>query len=236
MNLRNKIKNNDTFVFRVLRSVYFSLRRFSIPAPKIIALPLWKIVDWLRETFYWILSTFWITPLFKGLCKKVGKGFKAGTFLPYVVGKGHLYIGDRVRIYGKINFYFGGIKKEVPEIHIGARSTIGHNISFDISGRLDIGEHCLIASETVFQDCSGHSIDADERSAGKKPEPRDVKPIKIGNNVWIGKGAYILPGTTIEDNCVIAAKAVVGRRIPENHLVSPATSKVIKLRKISAMK
>lgn len=236
MNLRRKIKTSDSFIFKTLRGLYMGVRGFTIPAPRIIAFPLWRLVDLVREIYYWIIATFWVTPLFKGLCKKVGKNFKAGTFLPYVVGSGHIIAGDNVRIFGKINFYFGGIRNETPKILIGDRTTIGHNISFDISGTLTIGEHCLIASETVFQDCSGHSIDADERSVGKKPESNDVKSITIGENVWIGKGAYILPGTTIGNNCVIAAKTIVGRRIPDNHLVSPAASKAIKIRKIAAMK
>lgn len=236
MNLRAKIKNSDLIIFKLIRSFYYGFRRFNIPAPKIIWRPIWIIVDAIRDIYYWLLSTFWITPLFKGFCENVGKKFKAGTFLPYVIGKGKIYIGDNVKIYGKINFYFGGIKEEIPEIHIGSRSTIGHNISLDISGKLKIGEHCLVASETVFQDCSGHSIDAEERNSGTPPEPKDIKSITIGKNVWIGKGAYILPGTTIGDNCVIAAKTIVGRRIPENHLVTSAPSKAIKIRKISGMK
>jgi len=236
MNIRTLIKNSDQGTLNIIKKTFYFFKRFSIPSPKIVVVPMWHFIDTIREIYYWTMATFWVTPLFIGSCKKVGKNFKAGNFLPYVVGRGHVFIGDNVNIYGKINFYFGGIKAEKPEIHIGSRSTLGHNISFDISGKLEIGEHCLIASETVFQDCSGHSIDWEERDAGKKPEPSDVKSIKIGNNVWIGKGAYILPGTNIGDNCVIAAKTVVGRRIPDNYLVSPAPAKPMKLRKITQMK
>jgi acetyltransferase-like isoleucine patch superfamily enzyme len=233
MNLRAKIKNSDLIIFKLIKYFYYGFRRFTIPAPKIIWRPIWIIVDLLRDIYYWLLSTFWITPLFKGFCENVGKKFKAGTFLPYVIGKGKLYIGDNVRINGKLDFLFGGIKKEYPEIHIGSRTNIGHNITFDISGTLEIGEHCLIASDIYFQDCSGHSINSDERDAGKPPQPKDVRPIKIGNNVWIGNGVYILPGSIIGNNCVISAKTVVSRRIPDNHLVYPAVANIIKIRKLS---
>ncbi|MEG2632990.1 MAG: DapH/DapD/GlmU-related protein, partial [Oscillospiraceae bacterium] len=41
-------------------------------------------------------------------------------------------------------------------------------------------------------------------------------PVHIGNNVWIGGGAIILPGVTIGDNAVIGAGSVVTKDIPSN--------------------
>ncbi|MOA70338.1 Maltose O-acetyltransferase [compost metagenome] len=38
--------------------------------------------------------------------------------------------------------------------------------------------------------------------------------MKIGNNVWIGGGAIILPGVTVGDNAVIGAGSVVTRDVP----------------------
>ena len=40
--------------------------------------------------------------------------------------------------------------------------------------------------------------------------------VRIGNNVWIGAGAIILPGITIGDNSVIGAGSVVTKDIPSN--------------------
>ena len=41
-------------------------------------------------------------------------------------------------------------------------------------------------------------------------------PVIIGNNVWIGGGAIILPGVTIGDNVVIGAGSVVTKDILSN--------------------
>ena len=41
-------------------------------------------------------------------------------------------------------------------------------------------------------------------------------PIKIGNNVWIGANAVVLPGVSIGDNTVIGAGSVVTKKIPAN--------------------
>jgi carbonic anhydrase/acetyltransferase-like protein (isoleucine patch superfamily) len=233
MNLRTKIKISDRGIYYLLKKIYMAIRNFTIPAPIFIARPLWYLVAMIRTLYYWGISTFWVTPLYKGLCKKVGKNFKAGSHLPFVIGKGLIHLGDNVRIFGKVNFIFGSIKDEIPEIHIGDRTSIGHEVTFDISGKLEIGEHCLVASGVTIQDCAGHSIQAEERSASKPPQEKDVRPIKIGNNVWIGDGVYIMPGSTIGNDCVISAKTVVSRNIPENYLIYQQPYKAVQIRKIS---
>lgn len=55
-----------------------------------------------------------------------------------------------------------------------------------------------------------------------------VKPIKVGNNVFIGYGAVILPGVTIADNVVIGARSVVTKDVPENSVVAGVPARVIK--------
>ena len=44
----------------------------------------------------------------------------------------------------------------------------------------------------------------------------DAPPIVIGNDVWIGANAVVLPGVTIGDNVIVGAGAVVTRDIPAN--------------------
>jgi maltose O-acetyltransferase len=41
-------------------------------------------------------------------------------------------------------------------------------------------------------------------------------PVTIGDNVWIGGGAIILPGVTIGSNAVIGAGSVVTQDVPED--------------------
>ena len=48
----------------------------------------------------------------------------------------------------------------------------------------------------------------------KNPEWDIIKPINIGNNVYIGTGCIILPGVNIGDNVIIGAGSVVTRNIP----------------------
>ena len=53
-------------------------------------------------------------------------------------------------------------------------------------------------------------------------------PVIIGNNVWIGGGAIILPGVTIGDNVVIGAGSVVTKDIPSNTIAYGSPCQVIR--------
>ena len=73
-----------------------------------------------------------------------------------------------------------------------------------------------------------HPLDAAQRASGAEMG----RPVTIGNRVWIGGGAIILPGVTIGDDVVIGAGAVVTRSVEPGVLVAGNPARVIK--KLSA--
>jgi maltose O-acetyltransferase len=75
---------------------------------------------------------------------------------------------------------------------------------------------------------TGHPIDADIRNE----ELEFGLPIKIGNNVWVGGNAIVMPDVTIGDNSIIGAGSVVTKDIPENVIAVGNPCKVV--RKITA--
>lgn len=62
----------------------------------------------------------------------------------------------------------------------------------------------------------------------KYPQIDVVRPIKIGNNVFIGYEAVILPGITIGNNVIIGARAVVTKNIPDGSVVVGIPARIIK--------
>ncbi len=62
----------------------------------------------------------------------------------------------------------------------------------------------------------------------KHPDIDVFGQIVIGNNVFIGFGAIIMPGVNIGDNVVIGAGSVVAKDIPANHVAVGSPAKPIK--------
>lgn len=58
--------------------------------------------------------------------------------------------------------------------------------------------------------------------------PEDNRPIKIGNDVWIGANAVVLPGVTIGEQAVIASGAIVNRDVAPFTVVAGVPAKKIK--------
>lgn len=60
------------------------------------------------------------------------------------------------------------------------------------------------------------------------PDLEISKPIVVGNNVYIGEETMILPGAHIGNNCVIGARSVVTKDIPDNSVAAGVPARVIK--------
>lgn len=92
-------------------------------------------------------------------------------------------------------------------IRLGERVFINSGCRFQDQGGITIGDDCLIGHNVVIATLN-HDL-APERRAITAP-----KPVVIGDVVWIGANATILPGVTIGEGAVIAAGAVVTKDVP----------------------
>ncbi|MEG8058565.1 sugar O-acetyltransferase [Sphingomonas sp. 22L2VL55-3] len=54
------------------------------------------------------------------------------------------------------------------------------------------------------------------------------RPITIGQNIWIGGGALILPGITIDDDAIIGAGSVVTRNVPAGATVAGNPARLLR--------
>jgi acetyltransferase-like isoleucine patch superfamily enzyme len=57
---------------------------------------------------------------------------------------------------------------------------------------------------------------------------REAQPISIGDNVWIGANAVILPGVTVSDGAIIAAGAVVTKNVPPDSIAAGVPARFTK--------
>ena len=96
-------------------------------------------------------------------------------------------------------------------IKIGENFYSNHNLTILDANKVEFGDNVFIAPNCGFY-TSGHPLDYQTRNKGLE----FAKPIKIGNNVWIGGNVVVLPGVTIGDNVVIGAGSIVTKDIPSN--------------------
>lgn len=95
--------------------------------------------------------------------------------------------------------------------------------------KIHIGDNCVMSVNTIVL-AHDFSLECGMASLGLgdlKNEKKIVKDVHIGNNVFIGAGCTILPGTHIGDNCIIGAGTVCSGRIPDNSIVVGGKWKVI---------
>ena len=109
-------------------------------------------------------------------------------------------------------------------INIGKNVYIGYDVIFDrihpdcisIGDYAEIGDRCIISAH----------------SRGTLPlrdkYPRTVKPVSIGQGVWIAPGCIIIQGVEIGNNSVIGTGSFVNRSIPANSVAVGVPARVIK--------
>lgn len=112
----------------------------------------------------------------------------------------------KIHVHGKVKIVH-------PEnLAIGSDCVLNENVYILAFNSITIGENVVISTGSMLLD-SGLNINSVNR------EHIEDKII-IGNNVWIGAGAIILPGVEIGNNSVIGAGSVVTKNIPENIIVA----------------
>ncbi len=111
----------------------------------------------------------------------------------------------------------------------GSNISIGDNfyanfdcIILDVN-KVNIGNNVFFAPRVGLY-TAGHPIDKDVRNT----QLEYGKPIKIGDDVWIGANSIVLPGVTIGNNVVIGAGSVVNKDIPDNVVACGNPCKVIR--------
>ncbi|MGW5787432.1 sugar O-acetyltransferase [Streptomyces sp. NPDC003757] len=96
-------------------------------------------------------------------------------------------------------------------ISVGARTFVNYNLTALDVAAITIGEDCQIGPNVQLLTPT-HPLEPGPR----RDKLEAARPIVIGDNVWLGGGAIVLPGVTIGDNAVIGAGAVVTKDVPAN--------------------
>lgn len=139
--------------------------------------------------------------------------------IPIIKNDGKISIGNNFRLNSsQIKTIL--LSANGGELIIGDSVFINRGAAISAIKKIILGNDCLIGDSVSISDSNWHEI---EQNSGVK-----VEPIAIGNNVWIGTGAIILPGVSIGDHSIVAAGSVVTKSVPAKKLVGGNPAQMIR--------
>ena len=153
---------------------------------------------------------------------------------------------DLMAAYNATSVRQGPLRRQLLEQLLGAigeGTEIRPPFYVDYGAHLRIGARCFanfglvaldVAAITIGDDVQiGPNVQLLTPTHPVEPEPRREKweaaqPIVIGDNVWLGGGAIVLPGVTIGDNTVVGAGSVVTRDLPADVVAVGNPARVVR--------
>ena len=125
--------------------------------------------------------------------------------------------GKKIYMEPVINFDYGY------NIFVGENFYANFNCTFLDVSTIEIGDNCMFAPNVQLYTAT-HPLHPVKRNSGLEY----AKPIKIGDNVWLGGGVIVTPGVTLGDNVVVGAGSVVTKSFPDNVVIAGNPARIIK--------
>lgn len=123
--------------------------------------------------------------------------------------------GTNVRLRMPVTIY------QPERLRLGSFVEIGENVILRAGGGLTIGNRVLIAAGAAIV-TAGHPISLPRWSKV------ELAPVTIGDDVWIGVNAVVLPGVSVGNGVVVAAGAVVTENVPPNVVVGGVPARILR--------
>lgn len=152
-------------------------------------------------------------------------------------GYQNLSIGNRFRArrglwLEAVSLYFG--QSFNPKLLISDDFSVSENTHIACCSMLTIGRSVLVGSCVLITDHNHGDYSSLSSNASSPLEPPmyralSCNPVVIGDNVFIGDGARILPGSTIDNGAIIAANSVVMGHVPRNTIVAGSPARPVKV-------
>lgn len=160
----------------------------------------------------------------------------------YLDFTGNVFIGKRTRIRpfynnpGKLkltlrnmaHIYDDVLIQGSGHIELGEKSFIGSFSTIGCNESIKIGKNVMVAQNVSIRD-SDHNFE--DINKPMNAQGITSSAVLIKDNVWIGYGAVITQGITIESGAIIAANAVVTKDVESNAIVGGVPAKLIRYRK-----
>ena len=128
-------------------------------------------------------------------------------------------IGKKVNIWENVIIDFPS------RLVVGDNTSINRNCILNCGGGIEIGKNVLIGPNVVIYS-QNHNFS--DKSKLINNQGYSYSKVVIEDNVWIGSGATILPGSYIENGAVIGAGTIVSRKVEANTVNYDKRLRVVK--------
>jgi acetyltransferase-like isoleucine patch superfamily enzyme len=172
-----------------------------------------------------LITLCYRNPLFQARCASFGHRVSMEG-LPFVSGHVDIYVGDDVKLGGRISILSGGIFEQ-PNLVLKDRCAIGWGTTFTVNKEVIVEEDAMISFDCRISDSDGHRREADLRAAGVPPDPKDVRPVRICRYAFVGNGSHIMKGVTIGEGATVAANSMVVSNVPPYSLAMGNPAEVL---------
>lgn len=157
------------------------------------------------------------------ILSKIAKIFVCGNF-PQRIKKMSIKISGGM-FSAKARIASCEISGSFKYLRLGDNAEINKGVFLLLKDTVEIGRNSTIAYQaTILTSANPHG----PHNKLSKLYPAMTAPVNIGDNVWIGARAVLLPGVSIGECSVVAAGAVVTRDVPPYALVAGVPAKVVK--------
>jgi acetyltransferase-like isoleucine patch superfamily enzyme len=144
------------------------------------------------------------------------------------IGRGVRVFGPmRIRMGEQCAIFEGAYLTGPGTLMMDDRSSIGVYTAIACRDRIEIGRDTMIAGYCFILDVDHEFGDLETPI---REQGLDIRPVRIGNDVWIGAHCVVLRGVTIGDGAVVAANSVVTSDVPPYTVVAGSPSRVITTR------
>ncbi len=118
------------------------------------------------------------------------------------------YLAPRMKRAGANFRVMAGCRfRSIENLEVGDNVNIGFDNFLQARGGLRIGNNVSLAPGVKIWS-TNHDYDDPDRPVEEQGHTH--KPVEIGDNVFIAANAFILPGTTLAEGCIVSAGSVVG--------------------------
>lgn len=153
---------------------------------------IWDLRDPAERVYY----GYWLTSQVPGLFGNMLRG---------------RYLAPRMKRAGKKLVVLAGTRfRSLERLEVGDNVSIGYDNFLQARGGLTIGNNVTLAPGVKIWSVNHNFDDPD---VPMREQGHTLKPVVIEDDVFIASNAFVLPGTTLSQGCIVSAGAVVGGKV-----------------------